>query len=291
MSDISEDTSFTSCLTSFGLSRPEAQIYAVLLSHGAMTGYEVSKETGISRSNVYAALQSLAEKGAACLIQGEAARYTAVPVREFTENTMKALGEKAEYLATHTPERRIEADGYITIQGDVNIRNRMRRMLSETQHRLYLLAPSSVMADFAGELEALLRGGKKVVLLTDGADHALLHRLGALFAEEGRGPHPHGRPPLPGAAPRGKPLPGEHAPHGRPRAASESALYVTETEPGEIRFITDSEHVLTGTLTGSTDDTCLFSGQRNLVSVMKEALKNKITLLKLNGIAMGAPKF
>lgn len=276
MSDISEDTSFTSCLTSFGLSRPEAQIYAVLLSHGAMTGYEVSKETGISRSNVYAALQSLAEKGAACLIQGEAARYTAVPVREFTENTMKALGEKAAYLVSHAPERRIEADGYITIQGDVNIRNRMRRMLSETQHRLYLLAPSSVVAGFADELEALLRGGKKVVLLTDGADRELLYRLGAL---------------MDGAAPRGKPLPGEHAPHGRPGAASESALYVTETEPGEIRFITDSEHVLTGTLTGSTDDTCLFSGQRNLVAVMKEALKNKITLLKLNGIAMGAPKF
>lgn len=256
MSDISEDTSFTSCLTSFGLSRPEAQMYAVLLSHGAMTGYEVSKETGISRSNVYAGLQALAEKGAACLIQGEAARYTAVPVREFTENTMKALGEKAEYLATHTPERRIEADGYITIQGDVNIRNRMCRMLSETQHRLYLLAPSSVVAGFADELEALLRGGKKVVLLTDGADSALLHRLGALFAEEGRDPL------------------------SRPGAA-ESALYVTETEPGEIRFITDSEHVLTGTLTGSADDTCLFSGQRNLVAVMKEALKNKITLLKL----------
>lgn len=267
MSDISDTTSFASCLMSFGLSRPEAQIYTELLSRGAMTGYEVSKETGISRSNVYAALQALAEKGAACLIQGEAARYTAVPVREFTENAMKALAVKAEYLAAHAPERRIEADGYITIQGDVNIRNRMRRMLSETQHRLYLLAPSSVVTDFADELEALIASGKKVVLLTDGADHALLHRLGALFAEEGRGPH------------------------GRPGAASESALYVTETEPGEIRFITDSEHVLTGTLSGNADDTCLFSGQRNLVAVMKEALKNKITLLKLNGIAMGAPKF
>lgn len=281
MSDISDTTSFASCLMSFGLSRPEAQIYTELLSRGAMTGYEVSKETGISRSNVYAALQALAEKGAACLIQGEAARYTAVPVREFTENAMKALAVKAEYLAAHAPERRIEADGYITIQGDVNIRNRMRRMLSETEHRLYLLAPSSVVTDFADELEALLRGGKKVVLLTDGHDHALLHRLSALFAEEGRGPH-------------GRPLPGAHAPHGRPPlpgAASESALYVTETEPGEIRFITDSAHVLTGTLTGSSDDTCLFSGQQNLVAVMKEALKNKITLLKMNRIAMGAPKF
>ncbi len=264
MSDISEVSSFTGCLMSFGLSRPEAQVYAVLLSHGAMTGYEVSKETGISRSNVYAALQALSEKGAACLIQGESARYTAVPVREFTENTMKALAGKAEYLAAHAPERHIEADGYITIQGDVNIRNRMRRMLSETEHRLYLLAPSSVVTDFADELEALIASGKKVVLLTDGHDHALLHRLGALMNGAERGPH------------KG---------HG---ASADSALYVTETEPGEIRFITDSAHVLTGTLTGSSDDTCLFSGQQNLVAVMKEALKNKITLLKLNGGVAGS---
>lgn len=264
MSDISDTTSFASCLMSFGLSRPEAQIYTELLSRGAMTGYEVSKETGISRSNVYAVLQALAEKGAACLIQGEAARYTAVPVREFTENNMKALAGKAEYLAAHAPEQRIEADGYITIQGDVNIRNRMRRMLSETEHRLYLLAPSSIVKDFADELEALIASGKKVVLLTDGADKPLLHRFGTLLAD------------------------GRHGPHKGHGASADSALYVTETEPGEIRFITDSAHVLTGTLTGSSDDTCLFSGQQNLVAVMKEALKNKITLLKLNGGVAGS---
>lgn len=267
MSDNSETTSFTSRLMGFGLSRPEAQVYTELLSHGAMTGYEVSKETGISRSNVYASLQALCEKGAACLIQGEAARYTPVSVREFTENAMKALSQDAAYLVAHAPERRIETDGYITIQSDVNIRNRMCRMLSETEHRLYLLAPSSVVAYFADELEALIASGKKIVLLTDGHDHALLHRLGALMNGAERGPH------------KG---------HG---ASADSALYVTETEEGEVRFITDSAHVLTGTLTGSSDDTCLFSGQQNLVAVMKEALKNKITLLKLNGIAMGAPKF
>ena len=55
--------------------------------------------------------------------------------------------------------------------------------------------------------------------------------------------------------------------------------YETKPEDGQIRFITDSAYVLTGELTGDEHDTCLYSGQKNLVEVMKEALKDKITLL------------
>jgi hypothetical protein len=44
-------------------------------------------------------------------------------------------------------------------------------------------------------------------------------------------------------------------------------------------LITDSSFVLTGIFSGNSHDTCLYSGQQNLVDVMKEALKNKIELL------------
>ena len=56
-------------------------------------------------------------------------------------------------------------------------------------------------------------------------------------------------------------------------------IYETKPEPGQIRFIADSSYVLTGELTGDEHDACLYSGQKNLVEVMKEALKDKITLL------------
>jgi hypothetical protein len=42
----------------------------------------------------------------------------------------------------------------------------------------------------------------------------------------------------------------------------------------------DSSFVLTGEISGSEHDTCLYSGQQNLVNLMKEALKNKIELLR-----------
>ena len=40
-------------LTQYGLTRQEANLYLLLLSEGSLTGYEASKQTGISRSNTY----------------------------------------------------------------------------------------------------------------------------------------------------------------------------------------------------------------------------------------------
>ena len=242
-----EKNTFPDCLISFGLTRQEAVIYETLLKHGEMTGYEVSKETGISRSNAYASLAGLADKGAAYLIKGEAVKYTPVPVPQFVESTLASLAEKGEFLKAHAPARRDTTDGYITIQGAANIRGKIRQMLADMEHRLYMMAPSDIVAQFCGELSEKISGGKKVVLLTE--------RLPAELTELS----------------------------GKLDEAAESAVYITDAEPGQIRMIVDSAYVMTGEFTGSESDTCLYSGQKNLVSVMKEALKNKITLLNLGG--------
>ena len=57
-----EQTSFTERLMEFGLTRQEASIYQCLLTEGKVTGYEVAKQTGISRSNAYNSLASMTEK-------------------------------------------------------------------------------------------------------------------------------------------------------------------------------------------------------------------------------------
>lgn len=55
-------------------------------------------------------------------------------------------------------------------------------------------------------------------------------------------------------------------------------LYKIHKTPGQIRLIADSSTVLTGTITGSGDDTCLYSKNRPLVELIKESLKNEIKL-------------
>ena len=284
MTSTLEKNTVTDCLISFGLTRQEAVIYETLLAHGEMTGYEVSKETGISRSNAYASLAGLADKGAAYLIKAEAVKYTPVPVPQFVESSLASLAEKGEFLKVNAPARRDSSDGYITIQGAANIRGKIRQMLADMEHRLYLMAASDIVAQFAGELSEQISGGKKVVLLTDALPPELAGTLGASE-----------KPQIEAAKSQRKAAQTEKtqkiaSAHNDESAGTttiggqqESAVYVTDAEPGQIRLIVDSAYVLTGEFTGSESDTCLYSGQKNLVSVMKEALKNKITLLAIGG--------
>ena len=225
------ETKIIDILTEFSLTRQEASIYAALLNHGDMTGYEVAKDTGFSRSNVYAALNALVEKGAAYLVQGESTKYRPVEIKTFTSNKIAELKKSAEYLEKHGPQKVIESEGYITIVGAKNIRNKMREMLTKTELRLYLMAPAQIVKDFEEDLKRLVSEGKKIVLLTQ--DYSI----------------------------------------------KGAKVYNTKVEEGQIRFITDSAYVLTGELTDDEHNTCLYSGQKNLVEVMKEALKNKISLL------------
>lgn len=64
-------------------------------------------------------------------------------------------------------------------------------------------------------------------------------------------------------------------------ALSGSILYVTGKQDTQLRLIVDSAYVLTGEMTGSDTDSCLYCGQKNFVNVFKESLRNEIKLIEL----------
>ena len=102
----------------FGLTGQEAAIYVCLLPREQMTGYEVAKETGISRSNTYTALAGLVDKGAAYVMEGKVTTYTAVPIGEFCRNRLHKLEALRDDLVKHLPARKLPVEGYITITGE-----------------------------------------------------------------------------------------------------------------------------------------------------------------------------
>lgn len=154
-------------LMAFNLTRQEANIYLALHEAGAKTGYEIAKQTGISRSNAYNALAGLVDKGAAYTEEGTATRYVAVHVSEFCKNKIRALHETEEYLVAHMPKEREEVTGYLTILGDEHISDRVREMLLHAKHRVYLEMEEAILEQFISELEELCGNGIKVVILTD----------------------------------------------------------------------------------------------------------------------------
>lgn len=260
-------------LISFGLTRIEATIYLTLLSHGTMTGYEIAKETGISRSNIYSSLSSLVEKGASYVMEGESSRFVPVEMKAFLKNTLKDLEKKAEYLEKHAPNKIQQETGYITIKGTRHIKNKIEEMLLSTKLRLYIMADSSLILYYAKEMEKLNQEGKKIVILTDKG-----------ILDENNFPKIHGFNTNNKNIQENNQL--------SDSTNSDSMIFITELEKGQLRFITDSSFVLTGELNDcnsdtinsnnsdfADSDTCLYSGQKNLVNIMKEALKNKIILL------------
>lgn len=150
----------------FGLTRQEAIIYITLLSNNYMTGYEISKLTGISKSNTYSSLTGLVSKGAACTATEEATKYIAVGIDEFCRNRIKVL-EEAKKELSGISFTNSNAEGYITINGKQNILNKLRTMLENTKQRVYLSLNTELVLRFEPELLELLKKKIKVVIITD----------------------------------------------------------------------------------------------------------------------------
>ena len=165
-----ESNAFTGRLMEFGLTRQEAGIYECLLCEGKITGYEVAKLLGISRSNAYGSLASMTEKGAACLVEeGTTKKYIPVPLEEFCKNCIRRLEETKGWLSANKPSEKSHAEGYVTIEGSKNILDMVRNLLSRVEQRAYITCTRNCLLLFLNEIELLIKAGKKVVIITDQA--------------------------------------------------------------------------------------------------------------------------
>lgn len=155
-------------LTHFNLTKQEATLYVLLLKEGYLTGYEAAKQTGISRSNTYTALAGLVDKGAAYVLEeGKVTRYTPVPPEEFCSNKIDRLKEIKEKVLNQLPALKNDAEGYITIKGELEIINKLRNTVRQAEARIYVSANRRVMELLRKELMDALARGLKVVIISD----------------------------------------------------------------------------------------------------------------------------
>ena len=127
-------------------------MYVLLLGEGALSGYEAAKRLGISRSNAYAALAGLVDKGAAYMAEEQAVQYHAVSIKEFCSNKLHYMEELSETLERQIPKQKQEDAKYLTIRGRRHIEDKFRNMLKETKERVYLSVSASVLDLFREEL-------------------------------------------------------------------------------------------------------------------------------------------
>jgi HTH-type transcriptional regulator, sugar sensing transcriptional regulator len=154
-------------LVAFGLTRQEANLYLCLLNNTELSGYEVAKQTGISRSNVYSGLNAITEKGAAYLLEGNTNRYVAVPIKEFCVNVIHTRQEDQKYLEKHIQISQDTSEGYITIEGYKNILNKIHYMLHGAEKRIYLSTTIAILKLLQEDIRQIVKNDIKVVLVTD----------------------------------------------------------------------------------------------------------------------------
>lgn len=155
-------------LTNFNITKQEATLYVLLLKAGQLTGYEASKQTGISRSNTYTALAGLVEKGAAYVLEeGKVTRYTPVAPEEFCRNKISRLKKIKQDILRQLPTLAGEAEGYITIKGEREIVNKLRNTVLAAKVRIYVSGNVRVLELLRTELTDAVKRGLKVVIIGD----------------------------------------------------------------------------------------------------------------------------
>lgn len=221
-------------LMQFGLTHQEAKLYIALHGTHAMTGYELAKATGISRSNTYAGLSNLVEKGGLYMIDGKPVRYQAVALAEFCECVIHRLQVVQNQLQEEMPKLLEQDQEYITIRGHQNIRSKIEYMIRHTENHIYIVMDQNLLYGFYNELLNLLSQEKKVVIISDQAIQD-----------------------LPGAS-----------------------VYCSKQTHATLQVICDSKIAITGDLDETQTCTCLYSCKKNLIDLLKDAIRNEMKLIQ-----------
>ncbi len=136
-------------LKNLSLSTYEAEVYVTLLSHPSISASALCKETGISDTKIYYALDGLTEKGMLIVRNASPKIYKPVPPKEAISNLKQRLTEKfkeelkeADVLLDmlvpiyESAEKQDELEVAYIINGKNNIENKMKALISNAKKEI-----------------------------------------------------------------------------------------------------------------------------------------------------------
>jgi Cd2+/Zn2+-exporting ATPase len=159
-------------LQSLGFSEYEARAYVALLQRSPVSGYELSKLSGVPRSMVYEVLGKLTARGAVLSLPAEGAtQYAPVPASELLDRLQREhdelIGATREALAMLSSGS--DTDVVWNIKGADNILAKAQEMVGRASDVLRLALLPTAFAPLRSALGEAVARGVKVVLYTTGA--------------------------------------------------------------------------------------------------------------------------
>lgn len=152
-------------LEKLNFTKTESKVYLSLLKHGDISGYQIGKELGLSRSSVYSALDTLYGKGAITLLPGDAKVYSPRNPKNLIENIKKDFNNSVDELMDDLKniEMKEANEGYKNIKGKKNIVSKMNEMIKKSTKEIYMNTDFDVELFIEDIHEAVKRGVRVVI--------------------------------------------------------------------------------------------------------------------------------
>ncbi len=154
-------------LSRLGFSQPEARAYLALLGKSPATGYEVAKNSGLSRGQVYETLGRLEGVGAAQrTLDG---KYVAVPFREFAHDKLATVRDAIKEVEQALPQlSETRGEAALIVYGYTNLVLRALEILPGATRNVFLACFPPELDKLAAELLAAKERGVDVNVLSYG---------------------------------------------------------------------------------------------------------------------------
>lgn len=154
-------------LSRLGFSQPEARAYLALLGKSPVTGYEVAKNSGLSRGQIYETLGRLESSGAAQrTLDG---KYVAVPFREFAHDKLATVRDAIKEVEQALPQlSETRGEAALIVYGYANLLLRALEIVQGAVHNVFLACFPPELEKLADELIAAKARGVDVNVLSYG---------------------------------------------------------------------------------------------------------------------------
>ncbi len=154
-------------LTLFNFTEIEAKIYTALLKNNEMNGSQISKILNCSRSSVYDTLKLMEEKGFIIPFEGKIKTYKAKNPEILFEELKQKWTQNAEELKHEMKNMTVskEENQYWNIKGLVNLKLKMREVISSSQREIYITT-NYPLHNFEEELKQASDRGVRIILFS-----------------------------------------------------------------------------------------------------------------------------
>lgn len=149
-----EKKEIVQAIENLGLSAYEAKAYFALLLESPLTGYKLSKVSGVPRSRIYETIEKLMAKGLVLSQEGDTTLLIPVSLESTLEKKEKESRRNIDFLKEVLPQLKkpAEAQGIWSISGQDQIFETINHVISQAQSHIYLVSFDSDILHFESAL-------------------------------------------------------------------------------------------------------------------------------------------